>query len=188
MTEKIKSKTLAVSDIFQPKFHSSEIVFATVIVLLSLFLAAQYNTQTKILDNRELLGQPGFWSWLSVFGMVVFGLPYFGTVLKKFRTIDSPEPIGKEIIYWFLSLEFALWFLAYVMLVPIVGYILATILFSLALTFRTGYTDKRFYFWAVVFSFANVIIFKGFLKVSIPGGQLYELLPAALRNFMITYF
>jgi magnesium-transporting ATPase (P-type) len=181
-------KKLDISDIFAPKFHSSELVFAGAMIALTLFLASQYSAQTRIIEGRDLTSQPGFWSWLSIFGMVAFGLPYICLVFKKYREIESPEPTARELSFWFRSTEYAAWFLSYVLLVPKAGYLPATIIFSCALTYRTGYRAKKFYLCAVLFSLVTVLLFKSFLNVAIPGGELYEMFPSSIRYFLIVNF
>lgn len=188
LDKKGKGASLDLSDVFAPKFHSAELVFAGAMIVLTLFLATQYDAQTRIVEGRALIAQPGFWSWLSVFGMLIFGLPYGVTVLKKHREIRSPEPAIVEVKSWIMSAEFAIWFLCYVMMVPNLGYILSTLIFTLIMTYRTGYRDKKYFIGSVIFSFGTVIIFKSILGVSIPGGDIYDVFPAQIRNFLIMNF
>ena len=76
----------------------------------------------------------------------------------------------------------------YVLLVPWIGYLLATIAFCCVLSFRLGYRSARWMGIATVFAIATVVIFKGLLQVKIPAGEIYGLLPAgAFRSFMMTY-
>ena len=77
--------------------------------------------------------------------------------------------------------------MAYVFVVPVAGYLPVTLAFCAALTWRIGYRDWRIIVAAMATGAATVILFKAFLSVRIPGGAVYEYLPAALRNFMILY-
>ena len=86
------------------------------------------------------------------------------------------------------AIEFAGWFLVYVLVVPTIGYLLATLLFCLLLTWRLGYRSKSRLVAAALTGLAVVLVFKSMLSVKIPGGEIYEFLPAALRNFMILNF
>jgi len=94
----------------------------------------------------------------------------------------------KEGVSWLRALEYLVWFMLYVYLTPIIGYLAATVLFLVSLTFRAGYRERRMTFAAVAVGFAIVLIFKSFLGVKIPGGAVYEPLPDALRSFMIINF
>ena len=94
----------------------------------------------------------------------------------------------KEGASWLLAFEYFAWFMLYVYATPVIGYLAATVLFLVALTFRVGYRDKRMTIAAVATGFAIVLIFKSFLGVKIPGGAVYESLPDTLRSFMIINF
>lgn len=94
----------------------------------------------------------------------------------------------KEAAGWLLALEYLAWFMAYVYITPIVGYLAATLVFLVLLTLRVGYRDRRMMIAAVVVAFVIVLVFKSFLGVKIPGGAVYEYLPDALRSFMIINF
>jgi len=78
--------------------------------------------------------------------------------------------------------------MAYVFIVPILGYLLSTILFTSTLSFRLGFRSAKHLLLAVVFGITVVVLFKTFLQVKVPGGQIYEYLPTTLRSFMLTYF
>ncbi|MEZ5478349.1 MAG: hypothetical protein R3E95_12975 [Thiolinea sp.] len=85
-------------------------------------------------------------------------------------------------------MEYALWFLLYVWVVPIIGYLPATLLFMPLLALRAGYRDKRQLLSMVAIGFVIVLLFKSFLAVKIPGGAIYEYLPDGLRSFMLLNF
>ena len=110
--------------------------------------------------------------------------------LQLLGSISSRRSDGRksEILFWGRSIEFALWFLLYVNLVPVTGYLPTSILFMLGLTCRLGYRGIRMYAIAVATAFGIVVVFKTLLQVKIPGGQIYEYLPDAMRHFMILNF
>ena len=89
---------------------------------------------------------------------------------------------------WLRSLEYAVWFMIYVAAVPLLGYLLSTILFSLLLALRAGYSGKKMLLSAGLFGFAVVLVFKTGLAVKVPGGVIYSFLPRTLQNFMIVNF
>lgn len=91
----------------------------------------------------------------------------------------------EEAKVWLSALEWAAWFLAYVVLVPVLGYLPMTLIFAPLLTWRMGYRSRRILWASVIFGVIVVLVFKAFLQVKIPGAVVYEYLPGALRNFFI---
>jgi hypothetical protein len=102
----------------------------------------------------------------------------------------SPRISGRwaEVWGWVRSLEYAGWFMAYVFIVPRLGYLGTTVIFAVLLALRAGYRDTRTFLAMAVTGTAIVVLFKSLLQVKIPGGAVYEFLPTALRSFMLTYF
>lgn len=160
-----------------------DLVFAVLFLLIALFLLSQLGEETKWVKRTRFFAQPAFWPTVSLAGMAFFAaLHYVGSVL-------SPKLPGRlpEVALWLKSIEYAGWFLAYVWIVPKTGYLGATLLFTLTLTYRVGYRDKRMFFAAAAMAIGIVVIFKSFLQVKIPAGQVYEYLPDGIRNFMLLY-
>ena len=89
---------------------------------------------------------------------------------------------------WLASLEYVAWFMVYVWLVPITGYLLTTIAFCVLLARRCGYRSRRALLTAAATAVCIVVLFKTMLAVKIPAAVIYEWLPAGLRNFMIINF
>ena len=87
---------------------------------------------------------------------------------------------------WLEPFEFLIWFMAYVMAVPILGFLPMSVVFACALTWRLGYRDRTTLWIAAGFAVAMVLLFKGFLGVNIPGAAIYEVLPSGLRSFFLT--
>lgn len=154
--------------------------------LFALFLLVQVPYQTAWVDGAAFVSQPGFFPLVAIAGMVVFGAAELVFSWQRNRRADLPA-IGRELVDWLRALEFLGWFIAYVLAVPLGGYLPTTIVFCLALTFRLGYRSRRMLLIAVLVAIAVVVAFKGFLSVRIPGGDMYEYLPAGVRNFMIQY-
>jgi len=168
---------------FSQSRHSGDIVFATSFLVFSIFLLTQIETQIKWVENVKLNAQPGFWSIIGLVGMSAFALLYFIGSVLSYREHRNFE----EVIVWIKSCEYALWFLVYVWVVTIVGYLPSTMIFVGLLTLRTGYREIQFYVMAGAVSIAVVVIFKSFLAVKIPGGALYNYLPESIRSFMHLY-
>ena len=152
----------------------------------ALLLLLLIPSQTTWLDGQPLTKQPALWSIVSISGMLLFGFFELVSGWRRFRR-DGAGSVGGQILYLIRAIEFAAWFMAYVFLVPIVGYLPTTLLFCVLLALRLGYRSKRYLFSALLTGLITVLVFKSFLSVKIPGAAIYEYLPAALRNFMILY-
>ena len=163
--------------------QAGDLVFAIAFLLFSAFLLSQLGEQTRWVKGTKLVAQPAFWPAVGLIGMTLFaGFHFLGSLLSK-RTPGR----GRELVVWARSLEYAAWFLVYVWLVPQTGYLPTTIVFVAVLMIRLGYRSKKMILGAVAVGIAIVVIFKGLLEVKIPGGQVYEYLPDAIRNFMLLY-
>jgi hypothetical protein len=178
----LRFKTL--QDMFKRYRRPGDLVFAVLFLLFSLLLLSQLGEQTVWKKGSKLFAQPSFWPTVSLVSMTVFAaLHWLGSAVSP--RIDGRWP---EVWLWLRSLEFVAWFLAYVALVPVLGYLLATVFFAVLLAVRLGYSSPRWIAGAVATSVAIVLIFKTFLQVKVPGGMIYEYLPDALRSFMLTNF
>lgn len=178
----LRFKTL--QDMFKRYRRPGDLVFAVLFFAISLFLLSQIGEQTVWKKGTRLFSQPAFWPAVSLISMTVFAaFHWLGSAV-------SPRIDGRwaEVWLWGKSTEYVVWFLAYVMLVPLLGYLLATVLFAVVLTLRLGYRGAKWITTAALTGIVIVLIFKTFLQVKVPGGQIYEYLPSAARSFMLTYF
>ena len=178
----IKARTL--QDLFKRYRRPGDLFYAIICLTFSLFLAFNLASETTWAPSTKLLAQPAFWPYLAVYLMVFF------SALHMISSLVSPKLEGrwKEIEFWLRSVEFAGWFMIYVIFVPQLGYLPTTILFAMLLTYRLGYRGIPFMGSAAVFGFVVVVVFKSLLQVKVPGGAVYEYLPPALRSFFLTYF
>lgn len=169
--------------LFRRDRRPGDLVFAVVFLITAAFLLTRVGSETTWVEGTGWYAQPRLWPALSIAGMVVFG------ALHVLSSVMSPRIDGRwrEVGFWFLSLEFVLYFLIYVILVPQIGYLPATILFTLFLSLRAGFSSKKMLLAAVAFGIAVAIIFRAFLQVKIPAGRLYEALPDGIRAFALTY-
>ena len=160
-----------------------DLVFAVVFLAATTFLLTRVGSETTWVDGTGWFAQPRFWPAVSIIGMVVFG------ALHALSSVMSPRIPGRwqEVGFWLLSFEFVLYFLIYVVLVPEIGYLPATILFTLFLSLRAGFRSTRMLLTAAAFGIAVAIIFRAFLQVKIPAGRIYEALPDGIRAFALTY-
>ena len=170
--------------LFQRERRAGDIVFASLFFAFALFLLWQLGDQVTWSKRGKLLAQPAFWPTISIMMMVGFG------ALHLLTSYLSPRIQGRwqEVWLWVRTFEYCAWFLAYVRLTPILGYLLATVIFTNLLMLREGYRSPRTLAMATGTAVAIVLLFKTFLQVKIPSGAVYEYLPTTLRAFMITYF
>lgn len=172
------------NDIRAKTRSAGEIIFVAVALGFSLVLLSQITNQTVWVDStKSFAGQPRFWPAVALISMTVSLTIYFLRLRRR-----RPQPRDwSEARRWLEPLEYALWFMAFVFLVPIVGFLPMGILFSMGLTWRIGYRDRSYLLIAAMFAVCTVIFFKGLLGVKIPGALIYEVLPTTLRSFFILY-
>lgn len=178
----IKARTL--QDLFKRYRRPGDLFYSAICLAFSLFLAANLASETTWASNTKLFAQPAFWPYVAVWTMVAC------SALHLISSLVSEKLDGRwqEVWFWIRSMEYAGWFMVYVIIVPLLGYLPTTILFALALTYRLGYRGARYFGAAVLFAVTVVVVFKAFLQVKVPGGAIYEYLPGALRSFFLTYF
>lgn len=175
------AKTL--QDLFKRYRRPGDIVFATLFLVFAVFLYSQIGEQTQVSKRAKWFAQPALWPTISVTGMVIFAALHF---LSSFL---SPRIPGRwrEVAFWLMSLEYVLYFLIYVIAVPWLGYLPSTVLFAIFLCFRTGFRTAPAIGMSVLFGILVAVIFRGFLQVKIPAGELYQHLPEAVRVFALSY-
>jgi hypothetical protein len=174
------------SDLVETKHHRAEIVFSAASFIAALYLASQLGNQTSWLPGKTFAAQPAFWPVVSIAGMLVFGSFELWSAWQRNRA-QPGGGVAAEVLDWFRAVEFVVWFMVYVAVVPMVGYLPTTMAFCAGLAWRLGYRRPGVIAAALLTGIFTVAVFKSFLSVRIPGGALYEYLPAALRNFMILY-
>ena len=172
------------SDLQAKTREAGQVIFVLGAVGFALFLLSQLGSQTAWVDNaKNFAAQPRFWPAVGVVTMVAcFGLNFW--LLKRRRPNGADWVEARR---WLEPLEYVAWFMAYVFMVPILGFLPMSIAFAVGLTYRLGYRDRLFLWLAVAFAVGMVVLFKGLLSVRIPGAAIYEYFPGALRNFLILY-
>lgn len=170
-------------ELFKRERRPGDLVFAAAFLVFALFLATGLDDQVEWRKGTKLVAQPAFWPTVSVVGMTAFAL------LHWIGSVASPRIPGRwrEVWFWVRSIEYAGWFYAYVLLVPVLGYLPASILFAVALCFRLGYRSPITFGLAVLLAVVTVVTFRGFLQVKVPAGALYQYLPDGLRLFAQIY-
>lgn len=171
-------------DLFKRYRRPGDLVFAAGFFALSLLLAAAIPWQVTWVGGLGVIEQPAFWPVVAIAAMVTFSSLHLVGALVSERIPGR----RKEVFHWLRSVEFALWFMAYVFLVPWIGYLLGSVLFVTALSFRQGYRSARWMGTAALFAATVVVLFKGLLQVRVPAGEIYQYLPPGdLRTFVMTW-
>lgn len=101
----------------------------------------------------------------------------------------QPTDMGYEVTQWLRALEFVGWFIAYTIVVPILGYLVATMILGIALPWRLGYRGRRWLAICTAASFAIVLVFRTGLQIKTPVNVwLYDFLPQRWESFMQQWF
>jgi len=94
-----------------------------------------------------------------------------------------------EVTKYIAALEYVAYFIGYTLIVPVLGYLVSTLMLGMYLTWRLGYRSPRWTVTGFVSSLAVVIAFRTCLQIKTPLNiWLYDQLPSAARAFMLTYF
>lgn len=173
---------------FDKNYSRSEIIFSTAAFIFAIVLLALIGDQTTWINGQPFTKQPAFWPAISIIGMIVTGAFELYFVWQRYKTVNLNQKITTEMLRWLQACEYLVWFMIYVWLVPFIGYLIATLIFTVLLTYRLGYRTKKKLLLAAVTGIIIVVIFKSLLSVKIPAGAIYDYLPDALRNFMVLYF
>lgn len=175
------AKTL--QDMFKRYRRPGDVVFAVLFLAFAVFLLSQLGDQTKVVKRTKWFAQPGLWPTIAIWCMVVFGfLHWLSSALS-----DRISGRWTEVGFWVRSFEYVAYFLIYVLVVPLLGYLPSTMLFAVFLTLRVGFRGANAIGIAALFGFVVTIVFRGFLQVKIPAGAVYEYLPDSVRAFALTY-
>ena len=170
-------------ELFKRYRRPGDLVFAWAFVILSAFLVSQLDSQAPWNPKGKIFSQPAFWPTVAVYCMLFFSCLHLLSSMLSAR-LDGR---WQEVWVWIKSLEYGAWFMIYVFLVPIVGYLPITIIFALLLGLRAGYRSRKILISLCILAVVIVIVFKGFLQVKIPGAAAYEYLPSMVRSFFLTY-
>lgn len=159
-------------------------LFAAILFATALSLLAQVDSETRWFAGVDWPLQPRFWPTVALLGMA----SSTGWLLWRTRTQRSGWlNTVTELLTWVRPMEYAAWFAAYAMIVPWLGYPLATLLFLALLGARVGIRSVAGQLALAATGIATVLIFRTLLAVKMPPGAIYELLPAGVRNFVTLY-
>jgi hypothetical protein len=170
-------------------YHAGEKVFAVLMASLSVFLLVSIPSETQWFNGLAISKQPRFWPTMCIVGLSLFAFAYAVSIWLKARTEKAGlEAEVSELMSWLRPFEFVVYFLIYVVSVPWLGYLLATVSYFLLMTWRMGYRKKLMWWVSVATALTIVLLFKTLLQVKISAGAWYDLLPDSWATFMIVYF
>lgn len=163
---------------------SGQVIFVLAGLVATLFLLSQLTGQTEWSDRaRNIASQPRLWPAVALIVMLAgFGAQFWRLRRRRPNLLDR-----LEMRRWAEPVEYLLWFMAFVLAVPVLGFLPMSIVFACTLTWRLGYRTRGMLALAAAFALGVVILFKGFLGVNIPGAAIYQALPDGLRGFFLTY-
>lgn len=175
--------TKTLQDLFRRYRRPGDVVFAAAFFVFALFLLSQLGTQTEVARRTKWFAQPALWPSIAVWSMVFFG------ALHLLSSAISPRLPGRwaEVTFWLRSLEYVCYFLIYVVAVPMIGYLFATLIFALFLAIRAGFRDAKSLIIVAGFGAIVPVVFRGLLQVKIPAGAWYVNLPDGIREFFLIY-
>ena len=211
-------KKVKVEDLFKFSRTRGDLEVSIVAALLALFFLVFFWTQTGW-DNRKLpdnfgtyvayqfglaeidgrvtrLGRILKQSWVAPLLCLLVFVPAALLNLRASwqetawrKRFLLPTSAYFELTKYVAALEYVAYFIGYTLLVPILGYLVSTLLLGTFLTWRLGYRTTSWMVTGFAASFAVVIVFRTLLQIKTPVSiWLYNQLPDAARAFMLTYF
>lgn len=172
------SPLCAAIDLIRVNRRPGALVFAIGFLAFALVLLWQLPVQAPWREGVAFLAQPGLWPRISLATMAGFAaLHVLGLLLSR------PVAGKGEVMLWLRAAEFGGWLILYTLLIPLIGYLAASLCFAAGLTWRLGYRSARALLTAAGFAVLTVLLFRGLLQVNLPAGAIYDHLPDGLRRF-----
>ena len=211
-------RKINVQDVTDFRRGRGDLVFSVFMVLLALFFLAFFFTQTGWEDRKLPQNMARYWmdqfgvtepegrtarlgrilkqSWVAPLACLVILVPaavwnLWGAVraLRWRQRFLLPTEARHELTQWARALEYVAWFVAYTLLVPVLGYLISTLLLGTLLPWRLGYRGLRWMGICLGTSFLIVLVFRTGLQIRTPLNiWLYDQLPQGLETFMKVWF
>ena len=100
----------------------------------------------------------------------------------------SGAALAGEAWIWLKSAEFFAWYVAYIVLLGLIGYSFSTFLFVACLSLRVGLRQPKWLLAALGITLAMTLLFRLGLEIWVPPADLYDLLPKSVGVFLQRYF
>ncbi len=211
-------KKVKVDDLFRFKRRAGDYSVSIVALLLALFFLFFFFTETGWQSRKLPDGIAGYLAHQMGLVELEGRVTRFGRILKQSWVIPMlcllllipaaawncwnaravhrwrqrfllPTNARYEWSQYVAALEYAAYFIVYTLAVPVLGYLLSTMILGTFLTYRLGYRSGRWILISMATSFVIVLIFRSGLQIKTPLNiWAYDQLPTALRAFMLTYF
>lgn len=211
-------KKVRVENLFQFKRGRGDLQVSIVVFLVALFFLFAFWTQAGWQDRKLPDELAGYLAHQFGIGELEGRVTRFGRILKQSwvapllclmilvpaalwnlresfkehlwrQRFMLPTSARFELEKYAAALEFVLYFIGYTLLVPVLGYLVSTLIMGTYLTWRLGYRSIRWMVRGLLCSFCTVLIFRTFLQIKTPVSiWFYDQHPSALRAFMLTYF
>lgn len=212
------ARKVKVEDVHDFHRGRGDLFFSGFMVVLALFFLAAFFTQTGWEDRKLPANMAVYWAdqfglvessdrptrlgrilkqgWvapmLCLMVLVPAAIANFYGSWRAYRwrhRFRLPTDARYEIGQWLRALEFVLWFIVYTALVPVLGYLVATLILGTALPWRLGYRGPRWLAICLATSLAIVLVFRTGLQIRTPVNiWLYESFPPATESFLKTWF
>ena len=213
-----EDKKFKIEDLLAFRRGRGDLIFSALMLVLALFFLMMFWTETGW-DKRKLPDDFGTYllrqfglidgegrldrfgkilkqSWVAPFMCLAVLVPAAIWNLRKSWQVHNwrlrfkqPTAMGYEAAVWLRALEFVGWFIAYTVAVPILGYLVSTLLLGTLLPWRMGYKGKRWFVTCLTVSFIIVLVFRTGLQIKTPiNVWLYSFLPTGAEGFMQTWF
>ncbi|WP_415919762.1 tripartite tricarboxylate transporter TctB family protein [Tateyamaria sp. SN6-1] len=207
-----------VQDVTDFRRGRGDLVFSVIMVAVALFFLVFFFTQTGWEDRKLPANMARYWmdqfgitspedrparlgrilkqSWIAPLVCLVVLVPAAlwnlrGSV-RAYRwraRFGLPNAVRYELTQWARALEFVGWFIAYTMLVPVLGYLVSTLLLGTALPWRLGYRGVWWMGICCAASLGIVLVFRTGLQIRTPVNiWLYDQLPQGFGTFMKVWF
>ena len=171
------------------EYQAGDLVFAILMLFIVMVLLVSIPFETKWFDGVPLVKQPRLWPTFCIVGMALFGVPYSIQIWRNYKfQLGEVQAELNELSSWLRPLEFVFYFVLYVWSVPLVGYLLSTLLFFSLLTIRAGYRTLLMFWVSLATGFGIVVVFKSLLQVKVASGAIYDYLPDGWATFFMIYF
>jgi hypothetical protein len=194
-----KDKRYKIENLFGFKRTRGDLILSIIMLGIALFLLWHFGDEGGWNDRdlpQSRVGKILKQQWVGPLMALAILVPSAVlNVWMSYRWTQKPERRHRpnrtmfEVVQWLRALEFLTYFIIYSYCVPVLGYLLSTLIFALFLTTRLGYRKPRWLAYSAGTAMLIVLVFRTFLQIKTPVNiWLYEQFPPALETFMKVYF
>ena len=205
-------------DVTDFRRRRGDFVFSLIMVAVALFFLGFFFTQTGWEDRNLPANMARYWmdqfgitspedrparlgrilrqGWVAPMAVLALLVPAaLWNMWSSWRALRwrarfrLPNDVAHELGQWVRALEYVAWFVAYTMIVPVLGYLVSTLLLGTMLPWRLGYKGARWMAICLATSFAIVLVFRTGLQIKTPVNiWLYDQMPQGVATFFKVWF